>query len=297
MWKKWICGLLCLTMALAMAGQGAAAYDAEGEPSAPPWAADERLAEQWYLEAIGAQEVWTRMEQMGVRPGQGVVVAVIDTGLTLTSKDLLENLWVNQAEQDGQSGVDDDGNGYVDDIYGANLVNDRGMTDSNGHGTMMAGIIGMAAGNGGGVGVAYGATIMPIKVSVSGNFDIDETVAGIRYAVDNGADIINMSFGTYFRNPELITAIREASQSCVIVAAAGNEKTELNPYGLNDNLLPAAYPEVIGVMSMGRNGTLSSFTNWGDPLSESLNYDLAAPGEQILSTYLRGEYETKSGSS
>ena len=295
--KNWICALLCLAIVVGIMSQGAAAYAADVAADTPPWAADERLQDQWYLDAIGAQEVWTGMERIGIRPGQGAVVAVIDTGLTLTCADVQENLWVNQAEQNGQSGVDDDGNGYVDDIHGVNLVNTRGMTDSNGHGTMMAGIIGMAAGNGGGVGVAYGATIMPVKVSVTGSFSIDETIEGIRYAVDNGADIINMSFGSYYPDPELRAVIQEAAQSCVIVAAAGNEKKVINNYALNDNLLPAAYPEAIGVMSVGKDGVLSSFTNWGDLQSESMNYDLAAPGEQILSTGLSGRYETKSGSS
>lgn len=262
-----------------------------------PWEADELLAEQTYLEQIGAVPLWKQLEDTGRSPGEGVTVAVLDTGLTLTSDDLRDQLWINEAEQNGAEGIDDDGNGYVDDIHGANLVNNLGTTDSNGHGTSMAGLIGMQAGNGGGVGVAYGARIMPVKISKTRSFTLENIVEGINYAVDNGAAVICMSFGTYFKDDDLKQAIERASKKCLLIAAAGNESRGADCETSYSRLYPAAYPEVIGVLSVDDNSQLSDFSNFNSDNDETEYYQMAAPGEKLISAFLDNSYKTKSGTS
>lgn len=204
-------------------------------------------------------------------------------------------------EVSGQEGVDDDGNGYVDDIYGVNLVNTfKDMTDSCGHGTQMAGIIGMEAGAGASVGIAYASRIMPVKIGTDRNFGTDVAVEGIRYAAANGADVINMSFGTYYDSLLLRTAIRDASEHCMLVSAAGNESlpTE-NGYldGEAGNLYPASYPEVVGVMAMDLQEEIGSYSNWDADPGKGAEYELAAPGSAIYSALPGGKYDTVTGTS
>lgn len=255
---------------------------------------DELLPEQTYLSAMGAPELWDKLSEKEKTPGEGVTVAVLDTGLSL-SPDIEDNLWTNEAELNGEEGVDDDQNGYVDDIHGLSLTNDYDITDTNGHGTMMAGIIAMGRGNGGGVGIAYGAKIMPVRISKTRNFGIDDLIEGINYAADNGADIISMSLGTIYPTKDLKEAVQKASEKCVLVAAAGNEKRYASESIYQSGVYPAAYPEVIGVMSTDNDGNMSDFTNWCS--SDEDIYNIAAPGEKILSTHLKGAYKTDSGTS
>ncbi len=266
------------------------------------WEQDEDFLAQWYIQEIDAQKTLCWMKEKGVDAGQGVVVAVIDTGVSLLHEDLIDNLWVNEAEANGVEGVDDDGNGYVDDIYGVNLIDSHtNMTDASGHGTMMAGIIAMTAGNGGGAGIAYGAKIMPVKVSRDGNFTTEKAVEGIRYAIAMGADIINMSFGTYYESELLYDAIKEASKSCLLVAAAGNEAyaTEEAEFDgvKKGNLYPAAYDEVVGVMAENRSGRLFGASNFDSSVGNGAEYEIVAPGEQIYSTSLRGKNAYTKGTS
>lgn len=255
---------------------------------------DELLPEQTYLSAMGAPELWDKLSEKGAIPGENVTVAVIDTGLSLLSE-FEDNLWTNEAELNGEEGVDDDQNSYVDDIHGLSLTNDHDITDTNGHGTMMAGIIAMGRGNGGGVGIAYGAEIMPVRISKTRNFGIDDLIEGINYAADNGADIISMSLGTIYPTKDLKEAVQKASEKCVLVAAAGNEKRYASESIYQSGVYPAAYPEVIGVMSTDNDGNMSEFTNWCS--SDEDIYNIAAPGEKILSTHLKGAYKTDSGTS
>ncbi len=252
--------------------------------------------EQWYLQTMDVVPAWKKMEDSQVHPGEGVTVAVIDTGVSLLHEDLLDNIIVNQAEAEGEEGVDDDGNGYIDDVNGVNLVNSyTAMTDSTGHGTRMAGLIAMTAGNGGGAGVAYAARIMPVKVSTDGNFNIDKAIEGIEYAAANGADVINMSFGTYRESEIFQMAIEKAAKECILVAAAGNDSKANGTTG--DNAYPAAYSSVIGVMSMDKDGTFSDFSNWDTQENENISYELIAPGRDIWSTALKNSYKTTSGTS
>lgn len=263
---------------------------------------DELVNEQWFLEAIDAPAAWKALEDDGLMPGENVTVAVVDTGVSLAHSDLIDNLWVNEAEQSGQENTDDDGNGYIDDIYGVNLVNlYHNMTDSDGHGTMMAGLVSMTAGNGGGAGVAYGARVMPVKVSIDGNFGVDLAVEGIQYALDNGADVISMSFGTYSDSLLLRETIQKAAGQCMLVAAAGNESLATEDVAIDGveagDVYPASYDNVVGVMAYSPSGELADFSNWDAQTGAGAEYELAAPGESILSTYLRNGYAVTSGTS
>lgn len=262
-----------------------------------PYKEDEMVEqEQWYLQSLAVVPVWQNMEENQLHPGEGVTVAVIDTGVSLLHEDLIENISVNQIEAEGKEGVDDDGNGYIDDINGANLVNSyTEMTDSTGHGTRMAGLIAMTAGNGGGAGVAYAARILPVKVSTDGNFAIDKAIEGISYAIDNGADIINMSFGTYHESEIFRMMIENAAQKSVLVAAAGNDSLANGKVG--SNIYPASYSSVLGVMSMDEDGRLSDFSNWDTGQDQEEAYELIAPGRNIWSTSLRNSYKISSGTS
>ena len=258
------------------------------------WEADELISEQTWLSAVGAVELWKKLGEKAVIPGENVTVAVIDTGLSMSSE-FENNIWTNEKELNGIEGVDDDNNGYVDDIHGMSLVDTPPTADTNGHGTMMSGIIAMAAGNGGGVGAAFGAKIMPVKLSKTRSFGIDDLIEGINYAADNGADVINLSVGTIYPTAELEKAVQKASERSIVIAAAGNENKFASDSIYQSKTFPAAYPEVIGVMSTDDGGVMSDFTNWC--MSDSAIYELAAPGEKVLSTHLNGAYKEGSGTS
>ena len=262
---------------------------------------DAVVAQRWHLRAVRAAEAWKKLEDRGIRPGEGTVVAVVDTGVSLQHPELFDNLWYNAAEAAGEEGVDDDGNGYVDDIYGVNLVNSfTDMTDSCGHGTQMAGIIGLGPGAAGSVGIAYGSRVMPVKIGTDRNFGTDAAVEGIRYAAANGADVINMSFGTYHDSLLLRTAIQEASEHCMLAAAAGNEGLPTENDYLDQeagNVYPAAYPEVVGVMALDMQEKIGSYSNWDADPGEGAEYELAAPGSAVYSTLPVGTYDNISGTS
>ena len=258
-----------------------------------PWATEPGLEVQWYLQDLGCLDSWVKIENSGRHPGQDIVVAVIDTGVDTTHKDLKNQLWVNTTEKNGTPGVDDDGNGYVDDIYGANITDpSSSMSDTHGHGTQMSGIIAMEAGNGGAVGVAYGTKIMPVKVAVSEEFSIGDAIKGIQYAVEKGADIISMSFATEVKSDALSSAIALASNRCILVAASGNENSNTN-----NPSYPAAYSGVTGVMAHDGTDTLTSFTNWDIDPGSGVEYEISAPGKDIVCPSLNGKYYYEDGTS
>ena len=151
-----------------------------------------------YQRQVNVDKAWKYLEDSGKDAGgdSSVIVAVIDTGVDYNHIDLKQNIWINKLEIP-ENGIDDDDNGYVDDVYGWNFVgNNNDPMDDNGHGTHVAGIIG-AANNGIGVtGVAYNCKVMPIKAgNSSGYFNNSDIASAITYAYMNGADVINMSFG------------------------------------------------------------------------------------------------------
>jgi subtilisin family serine protease len=250
---------------------------------------DPRAAEQWALQgdaAMGAESAWRQTV------GADVTVAIVDSGVDLGHPDLAPNLWTNAGEIPG-NGVDDDGNGYVDDVHGFDFVDGDGdPQDGNGHGTHVAGIAGARGGNGiGGSGVAWRARLMSVRVLDADARGTTTAVAqGIRYAVDNGARIVNLSLAGPSATSDLEDAVRYAQdRGVLIVAAAGNDGADL----ASAPTYPAAYAQdnVLGVAATDESGGLSRVSDYGQ------GADVAAPGEQILSTALGGGYEWRTGTS
>lgn len=271
-----------------------------------PWYTGDQgyLAEQTWLEPQGVRAIWGDLEQQGVTPGEGVVVAVIDTGIDYTHPDLKSNIWTNWLELDGAEGVDDDGNGYVDDVYGWNFVSENNnVQDDHGHGTHVAGIIAMADNGTGGVGIAYGAKVMAIKAGqASGTFSSSSIARAVMYAQACGADIINMSFGGYSESTIVENALRAAYTDCLLVAAAGNDgmPTTDTPVLLpKADMYPASYTYVLGVMATNDDGSgLAGFSNWdGGPGGTGGEYEMSAPGMNIYSTLPGDRYARWSGTS
>ncbi len=245
-------------------------------PSAPPT--------QWGLSAIGAPTAWAR----GGR-GQHVTVAIVDSGANLAQRDLAPNLWVNPGEIPG-NGVDDDHDGYVDDVNGWDFVSGAATpTDANGHGTHVAGIV---AGSCKVVcGVAPQADLMIVRVlDAQGQGNADTVAVGIRFAVAHGAQIINLSLAGRDANAQLRAAVAYAANAGVIVVtAAGNGAVS------NDTTptYPASFglPNELSVAATGMDGRLGRESDYGRMVS------IAAPGNSILSTAMSGSIEWRSGTS
>lgn len=251
---------------------------------------DPLLASQWALSdpaAIGAAEAWTQSS------GAGVLVAVLDTGVQLDHPDLAANIWTNPREVPG-NGRDDDASGVIDDVHGANMFDmSANVSDDNGHGTHVAGIVAAVRDNGiGGSGLAPGATILPVKVldaAMSGT--TSQLARGIRYAVDRGARIINVSVNTDIATPDLGAVVRYAAErGAIVVASAGNNGRNIDLFGSYPAALPD--PVVISVAAQARSGGLWKQSNTG-----LLAVDLAAPGEQIVSTSRGSSYQIRIGTS
>ena len=253
------------------------------------------------MAATHVPEAWQWLSDHGLPPGgsRDIVVAVIDTGVDLTHPDLAANIWTNSREVAG-NGIDDDGNGYVDDVHGADMITNSGNPmDDHGHGTHVAGIIAAQAGNGiGGVGVAYNTQIMAIKAAqYSGVLATSDIAEGIYYAVAQGADVINMSFGGYARSQVEEDALAVAFGQAVLVAAAGNDgKVNLPCLGGRD-MYPAAYNWVLGVMASTSGGGRAEFSNYDCAPHDTHEYELMAPGVDIWSTLPNGQYAAWDGTS
>lgn len=239
-------------------------------------------------------------------PGEGAVVAVIDTGVDYTHPDLKANMWVNVAELEGQPGVDDDGDGYIDDIYGVNVTASGTKAgdpmDDHGHGTHVAGIIGMSGNGEGGIGLAWGTKIMAIKAGQStGTFTSRDIAKAINYAHMKGADVINMSFGGTEKSLLVEQALASAFQDCVLVASAGNDGLPTtdapDDFVKKEDIYPAGYSYVLGVMATGQDGSLASFSNWDYTNNANAEYELTAPGVDVYSTLPGGRYAKWSGTS
>ena len=252
---------------------------------------EQSYASQWGLNNngtagadIGAQQAW----QYGTTTN--VVVAVIDSGVDYTHQDLASNIWQNASEISG-NGIDDDRNGYVDDVRGWDFASDdNNPMDENGHGTHVAGTIGAVGNNGIGVsGVAWGVKIMALKfMDASGSGSLSDAIQAIDYARNMGAKVINASWGGGGFSAALQQAItRFQNAGGIFVAAAGNESS--------NNATVAAYPaNYSGVISVGastRTDSLASFSNYGT------NVDVVAPGASILSTLPGNRYGNLSGTS
>ena len=268
-------------------------------------ATDEEINAETHFPCMDVTGVWKDCFDPAKKeaPGKGTVVAVMDTGVDYTHKDLADNIWVNEGEIPG-NGIDDDGNGYVDDVHGVDFVEgDSDPMDEHGHGTHVAGIIAMTPGNGGGVGVAYGAKIMCVRAGqANGSFASTDIAKAIKYAADNGADVINMSFGGTGRSYLVESALQDAFPSCVLVAAAGNDGLPTNDakqagYLFTEDIYPAGYKYVIGVMATDNNKSLAYFSNWDFKEGSGCEYEMAAPGVNIYSTLPGNRYACWSGTS
>lgn len=220
-----------------------------------------------------------------------VVVAVIDTGMNLNHPDLQSNLWTNPKEVNGTSGQDADGNGYANDVHGYDFYGKKGdPEDENGHGTHTAGTVAALKNGVGVIGVAPNVKIMPLRfLGPQGQGSTADAILAIRYAVKMGARVISASWGGPGYSSYLAQAVQEAVEAGVIfVAAAGNDGADLSRMPT----YPASLPGVITVGSSGLGDQLSNFSNY-DPNTVLIS----APGEQILSTYLKGGYKALSGTS
>lgn len=265
------------------------------------------LTESTASGGLNALNGWTTaIEKTNQAPGTGAVVAVIDTGVDYTHEDLAASMWVNTAELNGTPGVDDDGNGYIDDIYGINTTTSASRPtdpmDDNGHGTHVAGIIAMANNGMGGVGIAYGAKIMAIKAGQStGTFSSADIVEAIQYAVSMGADVINMSFGGTGRSALIEDALETAFSTCVLVASAGNDGLPTtdapDDFVRKEDVYPAGYRYVLGVMASDEGGHLVGFSNWDYKANQNAEYELIAPGTNVYSTLPGNRYASWNGTS
>jgi len=247
---------------------------------------------------VSADEAWDIAND-----ASGIIVAILDSGIRYTHEDLAANMWVNPGEIP-DNGIDDDGNGYIDDVHGINTVGIDGERtpetegdpmDDLGHGTHVAGIVGAVGNNGVGItGVAWNVQLMGLKfLDSQGEGSDADAIECINYAREQGAHIVNSSWGGLDFNPLLGDAIEEANEAGIyFVAAAGNESSN------NDDQpnYPSsyAYPNVVSVTATDKRDGFATFANYGET-----EVELAAPGVGIHSTYVNSDtsYRALSGTS
>lgn len=277
-------------------------YQASAMPNDPSYSM------QWGMYRVEASAAWDVTEGSG-----NVVVAVVDTGVDYNHQDLSNNIWTNTKEIPG-NGIDDDGNGYVDDVRGWDFVSvpsdwvaageDAGPPDNDpmdflGHGTHVSGIIAGKTNNSLGIaGMSWNSKIMPLRsgymcIDGGGYLELADIAEAIYYAADNGANVINMSFGCPYDSSYLREAIDYAHlKGLVLVASAGN----VDSYDAGKPFYPAAYAPVIAVSSVDNEDKISiwglfAFSNFGEFV------DICAPGTNILSTLPGNGYGYASGTS
>lgn len=258
---------------------------------------DPSYSEQWNLRLMNMPAAWD-IEQGNPE----VTVAVVDSGIATQHPEFRSQLWRNGGEIPG-NGIDDDRNGYIDDTHGWDFsdaptlpgggdwtVRDNEPEDETGHGTHVSGIIAAAGNNGVGIaGIAWQCRLMPLRAGFKyggGEYlQNDDLAAAIVYAADNGARVINMSWGDWVNAFIIEDALAYAeARGCVLVGAAGNS-------GALGSFYPAALKRVISVGGLGQEKQLYSDSNFGATV------DIAAPGEDILSTDIDGGYQNRSGTS
>lgn len=243
----------------------------------------------WHLNQIGMS---ANIEKSS-RLNRGIVVAVIDSGIDETHPDLKNHIFINKNEIPN-NGIDDDGNGYIDDMSGVNFVSPSSIPhDDNGHGTHVSGII---AGDCNKqvftCGIIKNVQILPLKfLNKDGRGDTANAIAAIDYAIKMKVDIINASWGNYDYSEALKDAIKRAEDAGIpFVTAAGNYQS--------DNDLKPMYPanydleNIFAVAASTEQDKLNEVSNYGQN-----SVLVAAPGNNIVSTYLNGKYESLSGTS
>ena len=244
---------------------------------------DPLFSQQWGLSQIQAPAAWD------LSTGSSAVsIALLDSGLQFNHPDLSGKLWINPGEVPG-NGQDDDNNGYIDDVNGWDFVNSDNLpADDNGHGTQTAGVAGAATNNSTGIaGMCWGCTLMPVKVmSAGGVANYSDIAAGVIYSARKGAKVINISLGAYSESSALQAAIQTAVETygSVVVAGAGNDHVSTPFY-------PAAYPQVLAVAASGPGDILWGESNYGPWV------DLVAPGVNIQTAFLGGDYGAVNGTS
>ena len=239
---------------------------------------------------IRALKAWGR-----THGSTNIIVAVIDSGIRYTHEDLVANMWRNPGETPN-NGIDDDHNGYIDDVHGIDVVNNDGDPfDTDGHGTFCAGIIGAAGNNGKGIsGVCWDVRLMGLKFMESSSGSTEGAVRCIEYAVAKGAKILNNSWGTGAGtfDPGIKATLDAAGQAGVLcVFPAGNE----NGINIDEHpVYPACYDStnIISVMSFDEKGGRANHSNFG-----AISVDVAAPGTNILTCTVTGNYGYRSGTS
>ncbi|KAA3619999.1 MAG: T9SS C-terminal target domain-containing protein [Calditrichaeota bacterium] len=265
---------------------------------------DSLFERQWGMQAIRATDAWK------IETGRKeILLAVIDTGIDYTHPDLQNQLWINPGEDINSNqivdsldfnGIDDDGNGFIDDIRGWDFTDalrfidngdfaerDNDPDDEHGHGTMVCGVIAAEANNEIGIaGLAHGCQVMNLRAGTGGGLlEEDDVAAAIVYAVKNGARVINMSFGDVVVSPMLRDVVRYAYENdVVLIASSGNSGTDLPHY-------PSGFSETISVGATQESRSIASFSNFGQTL------DLTAPGDFIRTTAHGGKYSTFGGTS
>lgn len=252
----------------------AAVASAQGTPTFPD--VPDLGGDDWGRDLIKAPEVWAK----GLT-GDGIVVAVIDSGVDYNHPDLLGNIWSNAGEtgvdaigrNKASNGVDDDGNGFVDDFRGWDFVNnDNDPMDDNNHGTHISGLVAAKRDGVGITGTAPTAKIMPLKIlNRTGVGKIRDEINAINYAVANGARVINVSLGGQQLNNDELSVIRAAeARGAIVISAAGNDASPQVDY-------PARFANEVGVAvgAVSRNGLFADFSNRAG--AEVLNY-FVAPG-------------------
>ncbi len=245
---------------------------------------DPQYGLSWHLKWVGAENAWSTQTSASSQK-----IAVIDSGLDLQHPELVENLWVNESEIP-DNGIDDDGNGYIDDIHGYDFVNrDATPQDIDGHGTAMAGIIGGVSNNEmGTVGITWECQLMAIQyLDDFGRGYSTDAIPAIEYAADQGASVINASWGSSLYSEALKAAIEYAGDSgALFVASAGNSSQN------NDQIssYPSGYddPRILSVASLNQDGTRSIFSNFG-----TKTVDVAAPGNWIYAPTANAEYSAR----
>ena len=244
---------------------------------------DPLLDEQWALDKLNVPEAWNRF-----RGSNCVTVALIDSGFDRNHRDLESvTLWENRIETSGTPARDDDNNGFIDDYVGWDWIdNDHVADDGYGHGTHVGGTIVAKSDNDFGIaGLVSGVRLMPLRVlDDAGNGTVDHLIDAVHYAVEQDADIINLSLVLDVDTPPLRDAIHRAYDlGNLIIAAAGNTSRSVQ--------WPAAYPQTVAVSATDTNDALAYFSSFGTQVT------LGAPGTDILGTLPANQFEYQSGTS
>jgi len=253
--------------------------------------------QQWGIPATQVDLVWDTTTGDTTQ-----IIAILDTGVDWLHPDLKNKIWRNKDEI-ADNGIDDDGNGLIDDIRGWDYINnDNNPTDDNSHGTHVAGIAAAESNNGIGIaGVNWKSKILPLKVfQSSGRGDAATITKAIIYASQKGATVINMSFGTYSKSLTMETALANAYANTILVAAAGNDAIPIGPGFRSKIFYPAGISYVLGIEASGEGAGFSNYDQDGPVFSkyeELNNYELQAPGANIISLVPNGGYRIYNGTS